>query len=201
MNKFIPGLLCGAVAMFALQAAHVGAGLSASAAKAEGGQTCSRTQEAANRQFVASLKAPTPDTLYANMHDGYIQHNPEAVRFGEVNHVSGREAMKLLRVAFDKLGVHYGPPPGGANMPPPPGEPILVAECDMVASIRQMWMPDPQYPGKFYATYGFDLWRIKDGKLYEHWDDLRIKTPVPEYLKVPVQDLKPMALPAAPAPR
>jgi len=35
------------------------------------------------------------------------------------------------------------------------------------------------------------MFRVKDGKLYEHWDDARIADPPPVYLTAPIKDLKP----------
>ena len=36
--------------------------------------------------------------------------------------------------------------------------------------------------------------RIRNGKLLEHWDPADIPDPAPEYLKVPMKDLKPVGL-------
>ena len=44
---------------------------------------------------------------------------------------------------------------------------MLVAECETVAMLRQQWARDPQNPGKYYAYYGSDVFRIKDGKFID----------------------------------
>jgi predicted SnoaL-like aldol condensation-catalyzing enzyme len=67
---------------------------------------------------------------------------------------------------------------------------MVLAECDKVMMVMQRYIPDPQKPGKYYETFGFEVYRIKDGKLYEHWDAAMIPNPVPEHLKTPVKDLK-----------
>jgi predicted SnoaL-like aldol condensation-catalyzing enzyme len=46
----------------------------------------------------------------------------------------------------------------------------ILAEGDMVALAFRREMPDPQNAGKTYTTTWFDMFRIKDGKLAEHWD-------------------------------
>ena len=61
--------------------------------------------------------------------------------------------------------------------------------------LHKTWERDPQHPGQFYAAYGFDMYRIKDGKLYEHWDGLRIDNPPRPYLAAPLEQLKPASAP------
>lgn len=46
----------------------------------------------------------------------------------------------------------------------------MVAEGDMVVLAFRREMPDAQVAGKTYTTTWFDMFRIKDGKLAEHWD-------------------------------
>lgn len=197
MSKFAVGALAGIAATLSLQAAlffnadATAAGpASADAAAVTAAQSCSEEQEETNKKLVGAID-PTPDALYNMMHPDYVQHSPEAAKFAELNGVKGRPAMKLLREAFDRLGVRYGAPPIAPDRPRDDLRYKMIAECDMVMVLRQQWLPDPQTAGKFYAAYGFELWRIKDGKLHEHWDDARIRTPVPEYLQTPVKDLKP----------
>ena len=67
----------------------------------------------------------------------------------------------------------------------------MIAECDLVMVLREVQAPDPQHAGKTYTAYGFEMFRVKDGKLYEHWDDARIADPPPVYLTAPIKDLKP----------
>jgi predicted SnoaL-like aldol condensation-catalyzing enzyme len=49
----------------------------------------------------------------------------------------------------------------------------IVAEGDMVVVIYPQEFPDPKDPAKKYTTSGFDAYRIKDGKVVEHWDNAR----------------------------
>ncbi len=49
----------------------------------------------------------------------------------------------------------------------------IVAEGDMVVVIYPQEFPDPKDPTKKYTTSGFDAYRIKDGKVVEHWDNAR----------------------------
>jgi predicted SnoaL-like aldol condensation-catalyzing enzyme len=49
----------------------------------------------------------------------------------------------------------------------------ITAEGDMVVVIYPQEFPDPKDPSKKYTTAGFDSYRIKDGKIVEHWDNAR----------------------------
>lgn len=86
----------------------------------------------------------------------YIQHNP--------NVATGRDAM----VAFMK-----------STRPVRPIEPTIhfpvitiMAEGDLVLVATVSYSPDPEAPGKKYAGTHFDLFRIKNGKIAEHWDSV-----------------------------
>ena len=87
---------------------------------------------------------------------GYIQHNP--------NVVSGRDAM----VAYMKQ-----------TRPVRPVEPTIhfpvvdiVAEGDMVVVATVSYLPDPTDPKKKYAGTHFDMFRLENGKIAEHWDSV-----------------------------
>jgi predicted SnoaL-like aldol condensation-catalyzing enzyme len=50
------------------------------------------------------------------------------------------------------------------------GRPLFVAEGDLVVMMQPIEREDPDQPGKTYVSYWFDMWRIEDGRLAEHWD-------------------------------
>jgi predicted SnoaL-like aldol condensation-catalyzing enzyme len=53
----------------------------------------------------------------------------------------------------------------------------VTAEGDLVTVAKVVEAPDPRAAGKTYTTTWFDMWRIKDGKADEHWDNATIATP------------------------
>jgi predicted SnoaL-like aldol condensation-catalyzing enzyme len=53
----------------------------------------------------------------------------------------------------------------------------VLAEGDLVMVAKVAENPDPRTPGKTYTTTWFDMWRIKDGKADEHWDNATITAP------------------------
>lgn len=88
--------------------------------------------------------------------DDYLQHSPQAK--------SGREAV----VKFFTEVLKSKPTPIPEKMK---SEIVaVVAEGDLVLVVYPYVIKDPRDRSKSYATAGFDLWRIRDGKAVEHWD-------------------------------
>jgi predicted SnoaL-like aldol condensation-catalyzing enzyme len=88
--------------------------------------------------------------------ESYIQHNP--------NVATGRDAM----VAYMKR-----------TRPVKPIEPTIhfpviaiMAEGDLVLVATVSYAADPYARGKKYAGTHFDLFRIENGKIAEHWDSV-----------------------------
>ena len=84
----------------------------------------------------------------------YIQHNP--------NVASGRDSL----VAYIKQTR-----PARA-IQPTIGFPVIaiMAEGDFVTVATVSYLDDPESPGKKYANTHFDMYRIRNGKIAEHWD-------------------------------
>lgn len=125
----------------------------------------------------------TPEERASLMHPDYVQHNPSFKRFGDINGLSGKEAF----VAYLKI-LRAGQPTGA---PAPPqgtaGDPTyrIFVDGDYVVVLQLRNAPDALNPGKTYESFWFDAWRVKDGKLYEHWDPAAIPEPVPAALRAP----------------
>ncbi len=92
------------------------------------------------------------------IHPDYIQHN--------VNMPSGREhVLHLVDLINNKP----------ADFTPPGHKTLLraVAQGDFVVVIWEQEQPDPNEPGKTYTGHAFDMFRLEDGLIMEHWDDTR----------------------------
>ncbi|MEE4454348.1 hypothetical protein [Novosphingobium resinovorum] len=85
----------------------------------------------------------------------YIQHNP--------NIVSGQDAIIEWTRSEEAERAR-------TSMRPSNDPPMFVHQDDRIVMILPRDIPDPQDPSKTYRTYWFDMWRIEDGKLAEHWD-------------------------------
>ena len=86
----------------------------------------------------------------------YIQHNP--------NVVTGRDAM----VAYMKSTRPVRP------VPPTIAFPVvsIMAEGDLVLVATVAYADDPDNKGQRYASTHFDLFRIDNGQIAEHWDNV-----------------------------
>jgi predicted SnoaL-like aldol condensation-catalyzing enzyme len=114
---------------------------------------------AANKKLVfdmyrAIIQAGRTDLAPQYFTEGYIQHNP--------NVATGRDAL----VAYIRQTRPVRP------MEPTITFPVIsiMAEGDMVMVAVVNYAPDPENPGKKYASTHFDLYRIENGKIAEHWD-------------------------------
>lgn len=98
------------------------------------------------------------DTVMKYIAEDYVQHNP--------NVAQGRAGvLELISLIKD-------PPP---NMVPPGKKTFMkaVAQGDHVVVIWTQPQPDPHWPGETYQGEAFDMFRIANGQVVEHWDDTR----------------------------
>jgi predicted SnoaL-like aldol condensation-catalyzing enzyme len=87
---------------------------------------------------------------------GYIQHNP--------NVASGRDNL----IAYIKATRPVRPIAAEITFPVV----ALMAEGDIVTLATVSYDDDPDNPGKRYAGTHFDMFRIENGKIAEHWDSV-----------------------------
>ena len=85
---------------------------------------------------------------------GYIQHNP--------NVESGRDNL----AAFIKQSRPVRPIQALLTFPMI----AMMAEGDLVTIAVVNYADDPENPGKRYSNTHFDMFRIENGKIAEHWD-------------------------------
>ena len=86
------------------------------------------------------------------MADNYIQHNPTVA--------TGRQAFVDFFGRFERQPVR----PTIDNLV------TIMAERDLVVLAFRREFPDPKNPGQRYTTTWFDMLRIENGKIAEHWD-------------------------------
>ena len=88
--------------------------------------------------------------------EDYIQHSPSA----------GQGRAALIEFLKWELG-DTGPLPEGY---PRTQFELVIAEGDLVQLMFQRHIPDPKHPEKIIPVWWFDTYRVKDGKIVEHWD-------------------------------
>ncbi len=114
---------------------------------------------AANKRLVYNFwrevfEAGHMDLAEKYMAEGYIQHNP--------NVPTGRAAF----VDFFSKNVALQPIESRVRAPLV----AIIAEGDTVVLAFAREGIDPKDPGKKYSTTWFDMFRIENGKIAEHWD-------------------------------
>jgi predicted SnoaL-like aldol condensation-catalyzing enzyme len=97
-----------------------------------------------------------PDLVDQYVAPDFVEHNPrlEGGRDGLVKFLK-----TLPRPASDDILPEMKNPPA-----------YIVAEGDLVTFIFKQSTPDPKDKTKSYEHYNFDMFRIKNGKIVEHWD-------------------------------
>jgi len=141
------------------------------------GCTATPAQMEANKKVVISFFRLSGADRVALADPSYIQHNPAFKKRAQDDKISDFEEYKKAFMGAGGFGAGRGPATGP---PPPQGNPleIVTAECDLVTVIHKAYRQDPTAdPGTFYEAYAFDVFRLKDGKLVEHWDGAMINPP------------------------
>ena len=114
---------------------------------------------AANKRFVYDFwrevfEAAHMDLAPKYMAEGYIQHNPRVP--------TGRQAF------IDFFSKIRKPAPIEARVKAPLVAMMADGDLVMMAFVREH--PDPKDPAVKYTTTWFDMFRIVEGKIAEHWD-------------------------------
>jgi predicted SnoaL-like aldol condensation-catalyzing enzyme len=149
------------------------------------GCTATAAQLEANRKVVIAFFQTTGAARVALADPSYIQHNPAFKKRAQDDKVTDYEEFKntFMAMAAGRGGMPGAPGRGPTTGPPPPqGNPleVVTAECDIVTVIHKNYRQDPTAdPGTFYEVFTFDTFRVKDGKLTEHWDGAVINPPPP----------------------
>jgi len=122
----------------------------------------------ANKQLLLKFFALGGDleARKAMLADDYIQHNPRFVAVsGQLGSQAWMDAIQTARGRSLLIDPDF-------NLRGTPV--VLMAEGDLVTAIFKAVLPDPDDPSKTYEAFNFETVRIKDGKLAEHWDAVKL---------------------------
>lgn len=124
-------------------------------------------QEKANLKFVEDwwrevIVARHVDLAPKYQAEDYIQHNP--------NIATGRDA-------FVKVFGRNPPQPIPDVLPNPPV--VAFAKGDYVVMVWNHSAVDPRNPRRTYDYNSFDIIRLQNGKIQEHWDSAKKNPPQP----------------------
>ena len=163
--------------VFVFLAAPVYAQAPATQANPTPGCTATPAQLAENKKVAMEFFRAQGADRVALADPTYKQHNPAFKKRAEDNKVSDFEEFKAAFANPQGRGGGRGP---AAGPTPPQGNPfeVVTAECDVVTVVHKNYRQDPTAEaGKFYEVFTFDTFRIKNGKLVEHWDGAVINPP------------------------
>jgi len=141
------------------------------------GCTATAAQLAENKKVAMEFFRAQGADRVALADPSYKQHNPAFKKRAEDNKVSDYEEFKA---AFANPQGRGGRGPAAGGPTPPQGNPyeVVTAECDIVTVVHKNYRQDPTAEaGKFYEVFTFDTFRVKNGKLAEHWDGAVINPP------------------------
>jgi len=105
--------------------------------------------------FREVLEARHMDLADKYLSDDFIQHNPNAAN-----------GLPALKKYFADRNIQ--PQPINTKLKRPIT--AIIAEGDLVMVLYPSERTDPKDPSKKYTTTGFDAYRIRNGKVVEHWD-------------------------------
>ena len=143
---------------------------------------CSSTpaQLEATKKAALDFAFLTGDAKIALADPTYIQHNPTQHKRAQVEGTSDFESFKKTFLAQANAPAGGGGGRGAAGPQPPAGSraEIVLVQCDIVTVIHKVFLQDPTAdPGTFYEAFTFDAYRVKNGKVTEHWDANTLAAP------------------------
>ncbi len=126
-----------------------------------GGSAHAGVREDANKKLVLDFfrvvfEAQNAEAAKQYLSPGYAQHNPLVAtgRDGFMNYFSAK--WKTPKAVKPEL-----------SDPPE----TVIAEDDLVTLMWKVERPEPKDKSKTYESFWFDMFRVKDGVIVEHWDN------------------------------
>lgn len=138
------------------------------------GCSASPAELEANKKLAMDFFRDSGEARVALLDVSYKQHNPVFMQRAQQDHLSDYEEARNAFLAQAKgpiVGLGLGPTPPGNRFE------IVTAECDIVTIVHSGFRHDPTGQNAFYEAFTFDTFRVRGGKLVEHWDGASVSTP------------------------
>jgi predicted SnoaL-like aldol condensation-catalyzing enzyme len=136
------------------------------------GCTATAAQLEANKKTANAFwrNGLTPPERIALVDQGYIQHNPFLRRFALMYRVPDYAALTFFAT---RAGEQRDAPPiktANGQMLTPQRNARVIGACDVVMQVHRGYTQNPPNSGTWVEQLTWDLFRVRDGKLVEHWD-------------------------------
>jgi len=109
-----------------------------------------------------------PEMVKKYFADNFIQHNP--------NLAGGTAAIE--KMVSRRLPLEIQP-----TLPRSETPVFTISQGDLVTLVFEREAPDPQDPSKNYKYNSIDIFRVRNGKIVEHWDGSKKDPPPPQKKK------------------
>jgi len=150
------------------------------------GCTSTPEQNEATKKAALDFAFLTGEAKVALADPSYIQHQPVQHKRAQAEGISDYEIFKRTFLAqaaapaapAAAAGAGAGARAAGPQAPAGNRAEIVLVQCDIVSVIHKVYLQDPTAaPGTFYEAFTFDAYRVKNGKVTEHWDANTIPAP------------------------
>jgi predicted SnoaL-like aldol condensation-catalyzing enzyme len=116
--------------------------------------------------------------------EGYVAHHPEMVKkYFADNFIQHNPNLAGGTAAIEKMVSRRLPMEIEPTLPRSETPVLTVSQGDLVTLVFEREAPDPQNPSKNYKYNAIDIFRIRNGKIVEHWDGSKKDPPAPQKKK------------------
>jgi predicted SnoaL-like aldol condensation-catalyzing enzyme len=149
--------------------------------------------------LLALVRAPLPAQSKASMtpqeqailkfvldwwREGFVAHHPEMVKkYFADNFIQHNPNLAGGTAAIEKMVSRRLPMEIEPTLPRSETPVLTVSQGDLVTLVFEREAPDPQDPSKNYKYNAIDIFRIRNGKIVEHWDGSKKDAPAPQKKK------------------
>jgi len=149
--------------------------------------------------LVALVRTPLPAQSKASMtpqeqailkfvldwwREGFVAHHPEMVKkYFADNFIQHNPNLAGGTAAIEKMVSRRLPMEIEPTLPRSETPVMTVSQGDLVTLVFEREAPDPQDPSKNYKYNAIDIFRVRNGKIVEHWDGSKKDPPAPQKKK------------------
>ena len=133
------------------------------------GCTSDAATVAANKDVVrAFFSVGAGDDRLALLDESYVEHNSVVRRYAEDNELTHLDAFRAFGAVRP---LNLTRPAHADGAPEDRLATVAIGACDVATVIHAHYAPHPaRGVGEFYENYTFDMFRLRDGRIVEHWD-------------------------------